>query len=218
MRLICGLSLALVVLPVVSFPVYAKADSVVLGVTESQVPTTFGPGKGIGDAVLVDTTTTIDRFGFDLSQAGGGNVNYFIYDETTSSLLLGPQTVAVSSAPKQFEYATGFSETLEAGDVYYFGVYGNGITSINLDPTAFVGDGLSIATSVPTSINFQGTTPGTAISGTLNVDGLPTNYASLRVFSNDPVGATTTPEPSSLVLMGTGILAAAGALRKRLMA
>jgi PEP-CTERM motif len=215
MRVFRGLSLALVVLPILSFPIYAKADSLVLGVTQSQVPTPFGSGRGIGDAVFVDTAMTIDQFGFDLSQRAGGNVNFFIYDETNPGVVLAPVAVLAPTGVKQFTYASGLSVSLDAGSVYYFGVYGDGVTSINLDPTAFFGDGLSIATTVPTSLNFLGDTPGSAISGSINADGLPTNYASLRVFSNDDPPAVT-PEPNSLVLMGTGILAAAGAMRKRM--
>jgi hypothetical protein len=217
MRLIRGFTLALVILPVLSFPIYAKADSVVFGLTESQDPTTFHAGTGIGQSVLADTTMTIDQFGFDLSEKAGGNVNYFIYDETTSSLVLAPDAVVAPTGAKAFTYLSGLSVTLDAGNTYYFGVYGDNSISVNLDPTAFSGDGLSLATTGPNSVSVSGDTIGAAMNGSpvLNVDGLPTDDASLRVYSNDPPAVT--PEPSSLVLLGTGILAAAGAMRKRLM-
>lgn len=216
MRLLRCLSLSLVVLPIVSFPLYAKADSVVFGLTESQLPLTLGAGKGIAQAVQADQTMSIDAFGFDLDQKSGGNVDYFIYDATTSSLLLSPTAVAVVNSPKLFTYLTGLNLTLNAGDLYYFGVYGTGLMTINTDPTAFAGDGLSVPTTGATSLNVTGDVLGTAIAGTLNVDGISTADASLRVFSNNPPAVT--PEPSSLVLMGTGILAAAGAMRRRLVA
>jgi PEP-CTERM motif len=215
MRLIRGITLALVVLPVLSFPIYAKADSVVYGLTESQNPTIFGAGTGVGQAVFADQTMTIDSFGFDVSQKGGGNLEYFIYDATTSSLLLGPTAVSVLNAPKQFTYLDGLSLTLDANNLYYFGVYGTGLMDINMDPTAFSGDGLSLPTSAATSVNVTGDVLGSSLDGTINGQGLSTEDASLRVFSNNPPAVT--PEPSSLILMGTGILAAAGALRRRLM-
>jgi hypothetical protein len=42
--------------------------------------------------------------------------------------------------------------------------------------------------------------------------GAAANELGLRIYSNDPVA----PEPSSLLLLGTGIMAAAGVVRKRL--
>lgn len=215
MRLIRGITLALVVLPVLSFPIYAKADTLVYGLTQSQDPTVFSPGSGIGQAVFADQTMTIDSFGFDLSQKGGGNVEYFIYDATTSSVVLAPMAVSVLNAPKQFNYLTGLSVTLDADNLYYFGVYGSNLITVNLDPTAFSADGLSLPASA-TSLSFTGDVPGAVIALPLNSDGLPMGDASLRVFSND--APALTPEPSSLILMGTGILAAAGAMRRRLMA
>jgi hypothetical protein len=54
-------------------------------------------------------------------------------------------------------------------------------------------------------------TGATALSGTINAEGLSTDDVGLRIYDPPP----PVPEPSSLVLMGTGILAAAGTLRRK---
>jgi hypothetical protein len=216
MRFARALALALVVLPVLSFPIYARADSLVYGLTQSQDPTVFSAGGGVAEGVFADQTMTIDAFGFDLKQAGGGTVNYFIYDATTASLLLAPTDVTAPSTVKAFTYLDGLDLTLEAGDLYYFGVYGDSSMTVNLDPTAFFGNGLSLATTDPTSFEFS--IPNSTIThagGVLNQQGFDEDDASLRVFSND--ATSVTPEPSSLILLGSGILAAAGAMRKRVL-
>jgi hypothetical protein len=218
MRLLRGLCLALVVLPILSFPIYAKADSLVYGLSESQDPTVFSAGGGVAEGVFANQTMTIDAFGFDLKQLGGGTVNYFIVDATAGTLLLGPTDVTAPSAIKAFTYLENLDLTLTAGDLYYFGVFGDSRMTVNLDPTAFFGNGLSLATGAPTSFEFS--IPGLTITpagGVLNQQGFDTDDASLRVFSNAPPSSVT-PEPSSLIMLGTGILAAAGAMRKRLMA
>jgi PEP-CTERM motif len=221
MRLIRGLSLALVVLPVLTLPIYAKADTLVYGLTEGETPTVFTSGNGIADAVVADQTMTIDSFGFDLKQTAGGTVDYFILDATTSSFLLSPTAVpGVPTGMKQFTLLdlTGPGLTLNAGDLYYFGVFGSGTKlTVNLSPQDFFGDGLSLATSpTPTSITFDNLALSSSFDGPTNDAGFSENEASLRIFSNDAPGVT--PEPSSLVLMGTGILAAAGAMRRRVKA
>ena len=49
-----------------------------------------------------------------------------------------------------------------------------------------------------------------------NVDGSQASEVGVLLGSLTPIAVTTTPEPSSFVLLGTGLLGVAGVLRKRL--
>jgi PEP-CTERM motif len=204
---------ALVALALSGSSIIAKADSATFSLDETKNPTSFAAGAGVGQAVYATSSVDVNSFGFFLDQRGGGDVNFFVYDATTSSVVLAPDAVTAPSGPKDWTYLDGLTLALNAGDVYFFGVYGDGAMSIGLDPTtSFFSNGLVLPATGPTSFDFTGDTPTTALSGAKNDQGLSTTDVGLRVYDAPSV----TPEPNSLVLLGTGILAAAGVVRRRL--
>jgi hypothetical protein len=184
---------------------FAKADPLILGLDKSGATTSFGEGYGVGQAVTVSESLSINDFGFFLEQVPGGSADFFIYDTTAGAPILDEQ-VTVSNSQKGWDYVTGLDVELNAGDTYYFGLYDSapGELFVGIDPeTTFVSDGLGIPAGI-SSLDFTGdTTPTTAGAGNLE----------LRIESTDPPGDT--PEPSSLMLLGTGILAGAAVLRRK---
>ena len=183
----------------------AKADPLIFSLDGPSSYTALGAGAGIGQAVTVSENLSINDVGLFLVQLPVGTVDYFIYDATTSSLILGPD--AVSAPTKGWDYVTGLSVDLIAGDTYYFGAYnaGTGTLSVGRDPnTDSFTDGLGIPSGI-SSLYFAGDAP-TATAGTGDL--------ALRIESTDPPGDA--PEPSSLILLGTGMLAGAVILRRKL--
>lgn len=181
----------------------AKADSLVLKLDGPSSNVAVGAGAGIGQAVTVSESLNIDEIGFFLTSAPTGTVDYFVYDATTSSLTLGPD--AITSPTTDWNYLTGLSVNLTAGNTYYFGLYDStGSLSVGKNPatSAFM-DGLGVPPGI-SSLDFTGDAPTTTAG--------PGDLA-LRLYSNGYVDLA--PEPSSLMLLGTGILAGAAILRRK---
>ena len=201
MKVTHALPLAALALALLGSSGFAQTAPVVFGLTQTYLPTQFTAGNGVGQAVTVADDMTIDGFGFYLEQRGGGDVDFFILNQTTGQTIVDPTGVSTVASPKQWDnldFNTPLA--LTGGDTYIFGVYGDNLMTVGTQPQAtFTSDGLGVGASY----DFTGTTN----------TGSAANEVGLRIYSNDPPDA---PEPSSLLLLGTGIMAAAGVVRKRL--
>jgi hypothetical protein len=167
-----------------------------------------------------DVYLTIDASGYD-----GPNTKFpnFLNDV---ALQLASQdsdyTVTVLSAP------TGYATTVTDGGLGQNGcnASGNGFYCLE-----YTGTGLGLATAAPSDVyqfefsvfdaNGLGGKHGLFTDDSANVEA---NYLFMNTNNgnvggnkdNDAITMSPTPEPSSLMLLGTGVLGAAGVLRRRL--
>lgn len=170
--------------------------------------TTYRTTAGVGQAVAVSTTTQLTTFGFYLGANAGTTVKYVIFNGSDNTLLYSQtRTFTAAVAQGTLELTAPFTFTLVGGQTYYFGVLGNG--------GAF-------------NVSYFGANAATAAHG-LAVSGTNVNYdtfaapvytvsggATIALRLNGTQGpVTTTPEPGTWALLGTGLATLAGVARRR---
>jgi Domain of unknown function (DUF4114)/PEP-CTERM motif len=173
---------------------------------------TFAGGTDAGG------TTGITAYFYSVSASDTDTIS--VYDETTHSYL-SPQNVFNNQAPTTIGTTVNFtSSTLKAGDVLAFELFN----------TSYKGDIFASDPSLSTDgVNhaymtaFSGSIPDIAgnITGTyVGVEDLPASVSDFDynddTFVVTNVGHTAaTPEPSSFLLLGTGLIGVAGTLRRK---
>jgi len=192
------LFLSLVVIACMSFSIFARADTLVLGLDETSRGT-LGANTALSQDVQASANTTIDGFAFFMSDPSGAPVTYSISDLTTGSTLfsetfddttLDPTLTSVAipavSQRAWVELYLSSPLTLDAGsDVYAFSISGVGALDVGEDPTTSTEDGLA---------------------------GVGSPEAGLRVWGLPAVA----PEPTPLILLGSGMLALFGVMSGRI--
>ena len=156
-----------------------------------------GANSGVGQGVVVSTTTTITQMAMDLNMPNGGDIKYMIWDGTNSTLLFS-QTLAVSASNTQsFVLSDPFSFTLNSGSTYYFGVIGDDALDVGyiFPASSYSENGLSaVVGSNSNYINFAD--PVNDAPGGANIG--------LRLYGD----TTGVPEPGSLMLCAAGLVLA----------
>jgi len=192
------LLLSLFVIACMSFSIFARADSLVLGLDNTSHGT-LGANTLLSQDVQMSANTTIDGFAFFMSDPSGAPVTYSISDLTTGSTLfsetfddttLDPTLTSVAipavSQRAWVELYLSSPLTLDAGsDVYAFSISGDGALDVGENPTTSTEDGLA---------------------------GVGSPEAGLRVWGLPAVA----PEPTPLILLGSGMLALFGAMSGRI--
>jgi len=165
----------------------------------------YDSGLGAGQGVIVTTTQTITDMGFYLDQPNGGDLKFMIWDMTNSTLLYASVLNPGPSFSPSWVYSNPFSFTVNAGQEYWFGV---------INDHSF----MQVGTLVP-PINYSNNGLTADISGSSSY----ANYASPFFTGYSPgmevglrLDGEPTPEPGSLILLGSGVLGLAGVLRRRM--
>lgn len=183
----------------------------------------FTPYQTVGSVAPASVVTFAGGNGitaYFYSASAGDTDTVSIYDENTHSFL-SPKGAFNNQAPTTVgETVTFTSSKLKAGDVLAF----------ELQNTSYAGDVFASDPSLSTDgVNhaymtaFSGSIPDIAgtITGTyVGMEDLPVNVSDLDynddtfVFTNVAPPAAT-PEPSTFFLLGSGLIGAAGTLRRR---
>lgn len=168
------------------------------------------PPAGVGQGVVVTTATNLTQFGF-YGRTNSGDYKFLIFENTTSTLLFS-QAVFLENTITGGEWLESgqISFNLDAGKTYYFGLinYGAGYALSGTSPPGTDSEnGLALTGGAIFYTNYS------SPSQIPPPDGQRPLSLSLRLEGTQ--GATTTPEPSSMALLGTGLVALVPMVRRR---
>jgi hypothetical protein len=172
----------------------------------------FGAGGTRGDIITMTGNFTLTSIGIDVEINNGAQLtfNSYVYDDEGGTgvipLAVGPPVVITGDGTEQF-YDLPISFTLQAGQNYDIGIAFNSFNDPNLQVHYYFFD--------------AGTNPPFSVGPVTVLDGEESHCGPCNVLAPnlrlDGSGNQTTPEPGTLVMLGSGVLALAGSLRRRLL-
>lgn len=162
------------------------------------------PQYGSGQGVVVDTTTLITRMGIYSRMPLGDNVKFMIWDDTNSNLLYVSQRYIAPMAGPDWIYSDPFSFTAEAGHTYWFGVI----------PDDTVAYGFIVPSVDYSSNGLTATSQSAAYS---NFDHPYFSHAGAQIGLRLEGEQVASPEPATIVMLGTGVMGMAGTIRRKLL-
>jgi hypothetical protein len=185
----------------------------------------FTPYSSVGTPITSSTNVTftgangtgIDAYFYSVSAADTDTISVF---DLTTGTFLSPQGVFNNQSPSTPGTMVTFSSpTLKNGDTLVFDLYNtsfSGDTFSSNTATSPDGDSHAYVTAFDGKIGSYGTIVGTYVG----MEDLPARVSDFDynddTFVFTDVAPAATPEPSTFALFGTGLLGAAGALRRKL--
>lgn len=183
----------------------------------------FTPYGNVGSPILTSTNVTytgsngtgISAYFYSVSAGDTDTIS--IFDATTGTFLAPTNAFNNQSPSTPGTMVTFNSSTLQTGDTLVFDLYNtsfSGDTFSSNPATSPDGDSHAYVTPFNGTIGSYGNIVGTYVG----MEDLPNGQSDFDynddtfVFTNV---AAPTPEPSSFVLFGTGLIGAAGALRRK---
>ena len=181
------------------------SNNLIFDLSPTNGVTLRGSDSGPGQGVIVSQDTTITQMAMFLNMPNGGDLKYMIWDMNNNELAYSQVLTLAPSQNMDWVLSNPFSFDLHAGTEYWFGV----IADNNID----------VGYIFPT-INYSNNGLMADASGNSNY----TNYNNpqfagyaaaeigLRLYSG---GESTVPEPGTLLMLGSGVLASFGFARRR---
>jgi hypothetical protein len=170
----------------------------------------FGAGGTRGDIITMTGNLTLTSIGIDAWIANGAQLtfNAYVYDDVggvgINPLAIGSNVVFTGTGTEQF-FDLPISFTLQNGVSYDIGIAFNSFNDPNLQINYY---NFAAGSNPPFSVG-----PVTVTDGEESHCG-PCNFLTPNLELNG--SSSTTPEPGTLILLGTGALGLFGSIRRKL--